>query len=134
MAPFFTPRGVENYLELMVEDGLWFAERWERLSAGGETVDMIDEMTIITASIILKTMFSMEADEDIVEMKDAVETMIRFTAGHEMNPLHLPLWLPIGPNRAYTRARKRVHHYIDGVIAHRRAMPENTGPPIYWAA
>ncbi len=128
MAPFFTPRGIESYHALMVEDGLWMRQRWEELARQGEPVEMIDEMMRITASIILKTMFSMESDADILEIKDAVETMIQFVATGQMNPLRPPLWLPTAKNRAYSRARDVVHTYINGVIAHRRAMPPDHWP------
>lgn len=127
MAPFFTPRGVESYHALMVEDGLRLRQRWEKLAQQGEPVDMTDEMMRVTASIILRTMFSMESDEDILEIKDAVETMIQFV-GAGQNPLRPPLWLPTANNRAYLQARKRTHAYIEGVIAHRRAIPPDQWP------
>lgn len=128
MAPFFTPRNVEAYLPIFLEDGLWLQKRWEELARQGEVVEMTDEMMRITASIILKTMFSMESDEDILQIKHAVETMIQFVSVGQMNPLRPPLWLPTPHNRAYLQARRLVHAYIDGVIARRRAMPPDEWP------
>ena len=128
MAPFFTPRGVEKYYALIVEDGEWFRARWNELARRGQRVEMIDEMMVLTASIILKTMFSMEADKDIAAIKDAVETMIQFVALRGNQPFHLPLWVKVGKNRAYWQARERVHRYINGVIAHRRAIPQDQWP------
>jgi hypothetical protein len=37
-------------------------------------------MTYVTASIILRAMFSMETDEAIIRMKNAVETMVALPA------------------------------------------------------
>ena len=128
MAPFFTPRGIESYFSTIYNDGLWMQQRWEGLAASGETVEMIDEMMMVTASIILKTMFSMDSDEDILELKGAVETMIRYITISQTNPLYPPLWVPTRANRAYLRARREVHTYIDRVIAQRRAIPEDEWP------
>lgn len=128
MAPFFSPRGIEQYVDLFVSDGLALTRRWDALAATAELVEMGDEMMRVTASIILRSMFSMQSDEDILELKDAVETMIQFVAGYEMNPLSLPVWVPVRVNRNYKRARERVHTYIDGLIARRRAMPEAERP------
>lgn len=55
--------------------------------------------------------------------------MIGFASGRQMNPAHLPLWVPTRRNRAYRAARTRVHTYIQDVIAQRRAQPPETSPP-----
>lgn len=127
MAPFFTPRAVESYLPIFAEDGAWFRERWNATAERGEPIDMLTEMSVLTASIILKSMFSIEANETISWVKGAVEIMIEFASSRQMNPLHAPLWMPTPRNRAYLNARNRVHSYIQGVIAQRR-----THPPEHW--
>lgn len=128
MAPFFTPRAIETYLPIMVEDGAWFRERWNAAARGGEPLDMLTEMSVLTASIILKSMFSIEATDRIEWVKSAVETMIAFASGRQMNPFHAPLWMPTPRNRAYLEARTRVNDYIQGVIAQRRAQPPESWP------
>ena len=127
MSPFFTPRGVQAYAEIMLRDGERLLDRWEELARSGQTVDIGDEMTLVTASIILKAMFSTETDEAIVEMKDAVETMVGFINSMQAG-IHTPLWLPTSANRKYSAARDKVHDYINGLIAQRRALPEAKWP------
>ena len=128
MAPFFTPKAVTDYFPVVLADGEWLIERWQRLSQSGETVEMIDEMMLVTASIILRSMFSMESDEQMLEIKNAVETMIAFVSTREMIPLSLPLWLPTPANNRYRQARELVHTYIEGLIGRRRAMPQEQWP------
>jgi cytochrome P450 len=128
MAPFFTPRAIEAYLPIIVEDGAWFRERWAAAARRGEPLDMLHEMSVLTASIILKSMFSLEATDTIAWVKDAVEIMIGFASRRQMNPLHAPLWMPTPQNRAYLDARTRVHEYIQGVIAQRRAQSPDQWP------
>ncbi|HSG16420.1 MAG TPA: cytochrome P450, partial [Anaerolineae bacterium] len=128
MAPFFTPKAVTDYYPVILADGQTLIERWDRLAASGETVEIIDEMMLATASIILRSMFSMESDARMLQIKDAVETMIAFVSTREMIPLSPPLWLPTPANNRYRRARELVHTYIEGLIAHRRAMPEDAWP------
>ena len=128
MAPFFTPRAVETYLPVMVEDGAWFRERWQAAAQRGEPLDMLTEMSVLTASIILKSMFSMEAADTIDWLKGTVETMLAFASRRQMNPFHAPLWVPTARNRAYLEARTRVHEYIQGIISERRAQPPESWP------
>ena len=92
LAPLFTPRGVQAYAEVMLRDGQRLASRWDGLADAGARVDMGEEMMELTASIIVTTMFGAQADDDIVRLKRAVETMIRY-ATRRMGP-HLPDWLP----------------------------------------
>ncbi|MCA9976237.1 MAG: cytochrome P450 [Anaerolineales bacterium] len=127
MSPFFTPRGVQAYAEIMLADGIQLLERWEGLAQSGRTIEMSEEMTLVTASIILKAMFSTETDDAIVEMKDAVETMISFGNNNQAG-VRLPLWFPTSTNRQYQAARNKVHSYINALIAQRRSLPEDQWP------
>ena len=127
MSPFFTPRGVQTYAEIMLRDGLRLLERWEGIARSGRTVEMGEEMTLITAAIILKAMFSTETDEAIVVMKDAVETMVSFTNAKQIG-VSLPLWFPNRANRSYIAAHDKVHTYVNELVAKRRALPEDQWP------
>ncbi len=128
MAPFYTPRGIQTYAEIMLRDGQRLADRWQELARRTDPVEIAEEMTFVTAAIILKAMFSMETTHEITHMKDAVETMIAFTSGKRRQVVDLPLWVPTHANRRYREARHRVHTYINGVIAQRRGLPEQDWP------
>lgn len=125
MAPFYTPKGVQAYGEIMLKDGQRLLERWARREC--QTVHMGEEMTFVTATIILRAMFSMETDEAIIRMKNAVETMLGF-GNSDQSPIRLPLWVPTRKNRTYKQARALVHGYINSVIAQRRVLPEAEWP------
>lgn len=126
MSPFFTPRGVEQFMPVMIRDAQQFIARWQ--TKAGTVVEMLDEMMLVTASIILRSLFTTESDETLLALKGDVETMIQFTAGRQTKPVSLPLWLRVGENGRYDRARRRVYAYIQGVIAQRRAMPVEAWP------
>lgn len=127
MAPFYTPKGVQAYAELMIRDGKHLVERWQKLASTGSEVDIAEEMTHVTASIILKSMFSSETVESIDQMKSAVETMLTFV-NDRMTGVAIPLWVPLRKNRRYTAARDMVHRSIGGLIAQRHATDEAQWP------
>ena len=128
VAPFFTPRAVEQYYPIIAADAEALAKRWEDRSYSDQPVEMTSEMMLITASIILRSMFSTESDEQMLAIKGAVETMIQFVALRQMSPVHLPVWVPTPSNTRYRQARDLVHTYINGVIAQRRALPADQWP------
>ncbi len=126
MSPFFTPRGVEQFMPIMIRDAQQFIARWQ--GKAGSVVEMLDEMMFVTASIILRSLFTTDSDETLLELKHDVETMIQFTSTRQNKPVRLPIWLKVGENRRYDRARRRVHAYIQDVIAQRRATPVELWP------
>lgn len=128
MSPFYTPRGVQEFADIFLRDTLTTAERWDELATKHTQIEMFDEMAIITASIFLKAIFSTESDEDILEIKECVETMINFAGSRSTNPFALPDWVPTEPNVKYKKARDKVHHYINTVLDARLAMKESEYP------
>src|SRR5215213_4537942 len=125
MSPFYTPKGVQAYGEIMLKDGHRLLERWSHMA--GERVEMGEEMTFVTAAIILRAMFSMETDEAIISMKSAVETMLGYVSSNQSGVM-IPLWIPTRKNRYYIKSRDMVHAYIYSLVAQRRAMPEADWP------
>lgn len=127
MAPFYTPKGVQAYAELMIRDGTRLVERWQELAQRGTEVEIAEEMTFVTASIILKAMFSTETMESIQQMKDAVETMVSFV-GERVTSVPLPVWLPTRRNRKYVAARELVHRSIGAILTQRHGQSEAQWP------
>jgi cytochrome P450 len=127
MAPFYTPKGVQAYAELMIRDAERLVERWQVLASEGTEVEIAEEMTVVTASIILKAMFSTETMESIHQMKDAVETMLSFVNA-QMTGMQLPLWVPSSKHRKYIAARELVHRSISTLIEQRRGIDEAQWP------
>ncbi len=128
MSPFYTPRGVQDFVEIFLRDTLAMTKRWEELAANHTQIEMFDEMALITASIVLKAIFSTQSDDDILEIKECVETMINFAGSRRGNPFTLPDWVPTEPNLKYWKAHDKVHHYINTVLDTRLAMPESEYP------
>lgn len=125
MSPFYTPKGVQAYGEIMLKDGYRLLERWSTMV--GKRVEMGEEMTFVTAAIILRAMFSMETDEAIIGMKNAVETMLGYVTAKQ-NGVPIPSWMPTRANMNYRKAREMVHAYIHSVITQRRALPDQEWP------
>lgn len=128
MAPFYTPRGVQEFADIFLRDTLTMVNRWEALAANSSQIEMFDEMALVTASIVLKAIFSTESDQDILKIKECVETMIGYAGGGAANPFRLPDWVPTETNRNYWQSREVVHTYINSVLDSRFAMKEADYP------
>lgn len=127
LAPFFTPKAIRGFAGLIIEDGERMRERWRTLAREGNEVEIAEEMTSVTASIILKSMFSSDSIDGIDQMRWAIETMLSFVSLRATG-IALPLWLPTRTNRGYVKARRMVHRAIGKLIARRRALPTDAWP------
>jgi cytochrome P450 len=119
---------VQEFADIFLRDTLAMTKRWEELSARQAQVEMFDEMALVTASIVLKAIFSTEAHEDILEIKSCVETMIDYAGSNTTNPFKLPDWVPTETNRNFWKAHSKVHAYINKVLDTRLAMDEAEYP------
>lgn len=128
MSPFFTPKSVETYYDVMVRDGIDMVNRWDQISGSGKPLEMSEEMMRVTAAIILRSMFSTQSDQDMITLKDAIGTMIAFVASFQGNPLSPPLWVPTTTNRKYIRSRDIVNAFLQRLIERRKATPESEWP------
>jgi cytochrome P450 len=90
---------------------------------------MVSEMTRVTATIILRSMFGLDISEErLRSLEGDVQNMIMFVYRREMMPLKPPMWVPLPSHRQYRTARGRVHALIREVIARRRALPQAQWP------
>lgn len=128
MAPFFTPRGIERYYPIMVADAQRFIQGWQARVERSRPVEMFEEMMLVTAAIIVRTIFSTASDETLHEFKGAAETMIRFLSQRDSSLVRLPLWVPTPEHVAYHRARRKTTAYVRQLIAQRRALPAEQWP------
>jgi cytochrome P450 len=129
MSSFFAPRSIEQYYPIMLAAAEATAQRWESFAKAGRPIDMVDEMTRMTAVIILRSMFGMDISEERLRaLEGDVEEMIKFVNNREMLPVKPPLWAPLPSHVRYREARDRVHALIREVIARRKAMPEASWP------
>lgn len=129
MASFFTPKSIEDYFELMLEAAQSVAAGWQSAAESGEEVDVLDDMTRVTAWIILRSMFGTEISEErLHDLADDVETMILFGSRREMLPIKAPMWVPLPSHVRQKNAKARVHGFIREVIVRRRGLPESSWP------
>lgn len=128
LSPFFTPRGIEQYIPIFISEAEKLRVRWEKFAAQGEPIEMITEMMRLTSIIILRTLFSTTSDEEVHSTAHDVDFLIAFTSNFLLKPLRAPLWVPTKQNTEYHQVRARINTYINSLIAKRRAMPVDEYP------
>lgn len=119
MAPAFQPRQVSTYAESMVRE----AERLQQTWADGATIDLRQQMTALTMSIIGKILFDAEVFTEAEGLGAAITTILTNTSAVLSHLVQPPLWWPTPRNRQTRQAIAMLRTRMQQMIEERRAAP-----------
>lgn len=122
--PAFHKKRIDNYAASMVA----YAERMGRSWEDGRSLDIHPEMMNVTLSIIGKTMFSAEVDEDAEKVSEALDIVLRYSERYVINSIgNFFDKLPIESTRSVHRALATLDEEMYRIIDEHRASGEDTG-------
>lgn len=117
MQPSFTPSSITQFTDMMSEITAKLLGRWHTAADKGTIVNVDDEMLRLTMSIISKAMFSIDLEEDLQEVGNALQEGFDFIAGRNATPLRMPLSIPTAKNRRFKQALDIIDSFIYERIA-----------------
>lgn len=121
--PKFTARGLAPIEELIVdaiEDGV---ESWDRFATSGTRVDIQEQLSLVTMSVLLRSMFTLPAPPAEVERLASHYAQLMNGMAITMLCTPLPQSLPRPFARRYEAAKAAIGSYIDAMVAERRRNP-----------
>jgi cytochrome P450 len=102
-----------------------FMQDWAGKAKQGQTLDLDDEMMMLTLTVIIKTMFSSPIDDKIPALSHAFQVASKFMLWRSQQMLQLPLSVPIPRHVEYNRALKVLNETIYPLIADGRKHPKD---------
>jgi cytochrome P450 len=121
--PVFHARHVSAYADDMVRYAAAVRDRWE----DGRAIDIHEEMTALTLSIVAKTLFDVELESEVREIGRNVSVAVDI---FDRNMVPWGKWLgylPLPRTLRFYAARRFLFRRIDRIIADRRAAMERRG-------
>ena len=120
--PAFHPERIQSYAQVMVA----YAERMLATWQDGEMRDAHKDMMRVTLEIVGKVLFGAEISEQVAEVGEALEAILRQnTRGQMLFPALMRL--PTPGNLRYRRVVRRLERIIYGIISQRRAEGGDSG-------
>jgi cytochrome P450 len=117
--PAFHRQRVIAMAEAMVACAEQMLERWDRIAALGETIDVVEEMMALTQAIIVRTMFSTDLGA-AAEIVNRTWPIINRRIGETFWSTKLETALPLPANRRFWRALRELDAVVYRIIAERR--------------
>ncbi len=118
MQPSYTPTSITRYAELMQEASRDLLQRWDRQA--GSVIDINQEMTTVTMSVISRAMFGLDIGAHAKEAAAALHQLLEYTASGAGKIIELPLFIPVPRNQKLKRAKQIMGEFIYGIIEQRR--------------
>ncbi len=121
--PAFHRQRVQTYGAVMTKEARQLQQRWQ----DGSILDIDQEMMRLTLSIVAKTLFGADLENEADELGGALTTLIKM-----WNQLMLPFSevlakLPLPSVRRFHKARQRLDTTIYRIIEERRASGQDRG-------
>jgi cytochrome P450 len=122
MQAFFTRPSAERHFDTIAAVADRTARRWDELAAAGRDVDVVEEMRRATLRILMTSLFSTPATDDIGRVETALQAGRDFIASPL--PVNLPAWAPLPAYRRRRRTADDLNGTIDAMIEERRRASE----------
>ena len=115
--PMFHSQRVAGYSKLMSEQAERTSLRWQ----DGATIDVGEEMSRLTLTVVGWALFDADVESDAPDVAEALDDSMA-VFGRFLIPGGRLLWhLPLPSTRRFKRARRRIDELIHGMIEARRA-------------
>jgi cytochrome P450 len=114
--PLFTRKAIAGYADLMTEEAVAVADRWERTA--GE-VDANADMVDLTLRVVGRAIFGGDVDRAAEVVDWAFPVLNGWTFRRAVSPVATPVSWPTPANRAAARAQRALYAAIDELIAER---------------
>ena len=125
MQPVFHRSNILAMGGKMQSAGEAMLSRWTQIPAG-KTVDLIQEMKLVTLDIINRTMFSTNVLPEVDRVGGVVDSAVEFIAARAGNPFALPArWTIIPAHKRFWNERAKLDEYLYRMIRERRGMLAN---------
>ncbi len=118
--PAFHHEHLAKLAHTMVSVSETFASKWEHSLKQNDTIDVADEMTHLTLNIVLQTLFGTSLQEDLSEIKKAMQIFLEDGVYRTLSLLPIPLSIPTPHNRKLLRAKKLLDGIVYRIIRERR--------------
>ena len=114
--PLFTRKTIATYSELMAEEAIAIAERWE----GRRTVDANAETVRLSLRIVGRTIFGDDVEQAGAVLDWAFPLLNRYTFRRAMSPVATPSSWPTPENRRAASAREALYGVVDELVDRRK--------------
>ena len=119
MQPLFHAARVRAMADSIIDAGVRLTDRWAKLSADDQVVDVLHEMSGVTLDVISQTMFGTAVDQRASRIEQALSVASKYVFDRVRNPLMLPQSWPLRRGLEFRAALQALDDTVLEIIASR---------------
>ncbi len=120
MQPAFHHQQLASFANTMIDFTAQMLDQWDIVKRNNQPIDVAAEMMGLTQKIILKTMFSADANANMADITLAFDIALNHFNNAMFSPLSQITWLPTAANRRYHWALRTLDEVVYAMITDRR--------------
>lgn len=130
MQPAFHRERLEGFARTMAEEAQRTAMHFDEAARTGAILDVAREMILFTQRVVLRTILSVDADDDQASARvaDALAVGLTFIEHRTSSVLRLPLGLPLPSHRRFHAARAVLDEEVRRILDEKRARRAHGEP------
>jgi cytochrome P450 len=129
LRPGFSPKRVSGYGALMAAAATRSLDSAVPAGVGASAVVQVDTwMDLLTMDVILRTLFSTQADAQTREVAHAIKALDAIAMKEFFWPMTLPDWLPLPGKATKRKALRLLDELVDGHLRARRQGSADAAP------
>jgi cytochrome P450 len=130
LQPAFHRQHIAGFIEPMAEATHSMLDRWRRSENAQGPLDIADEMSRLTCTIVGRTLFHANVGPDLDTLSAAMQVILPHTFDGLGKLWTWPGWVPTPSNRRFRRALQQVDDTVYRLIAdHRRSLAQHGTAP-----
>lgn len=118
---------LEKLSRLMTETVKNFIEKWDMEIDRSATVNIGDEMGLMTLGVVSESLFGTKMGERAIRVRDAWPLVLDHMVARMLNPLRVPEQIPSPGNVRYRNSLAMLNEAVYSLIADHRAITEEDG-------
>ncbi|MEM9440033.1 MAG: cytochrome P450 [Pseudomonadota bacterium] len=119
--PAFHRREIQSFGPAITSTAEALVDRWKRLAALAEPIDVHQEMMHVALNIAGRALFGVDLKQEAIEASRVLNVIMEAGQRRVRNMIALPMIIPISTNRQISRSRRALEKMIDRMIDQRLA-------------
>ncbi|MGB0522707.1 MAG: cytochrome P450 [Flammeovirgaceae bacterium] len=118
--PAFHKKSIESFLKVMHDATEQMLYRWQYFYAGGRAFQLQNELSECTLAVVCEALLGHSLEKGGSIVNEELPSVLKFMIDRMLNPVALPIWMPLPAHQRFLRSKKRLEALIRSILFEKR--------------
>lgn len=126
--PAFHRKAIASFLDIMHDAAEQMLYRWQFFYAGGRSFQLEHELSECTLAVVCEALLGHTLEKGGQIVNEELPGLLKFMINRMLNPLALPVWMPLPAHKKFKKSKKRIEALIRSILFDKRHAHEEEQP------